>query len=276
MNLSGQDYAFVQRLVLERTAIVIGDDQHYLVRSRLEAVARKVGVASLRALVQRLRSEPSGSLHTLVVEAMTTNETSFFRDGHPFDALQKQVLPELFARRTPGKPIAIWSAACATGQEAYSIAMLVAEHFPQALGEVKILASDLSSVALAKAKAGRYSSLEIGRGLPARMLAQYFRRDGALFEVQPELRGMIEWEQRNLARSWSLQARFDVVFLRNVLIYFKPETAAAVLGAVRKVLASDGYLFLGSAEKIPPALPGFTAIPIDRTLAYRPVKLERG
>jgi chemotaxis protein methyltransferase CheR len=271
VTLSTRDYAFVRKLVLERASISLADDQAYLVRSRLESVARDAGLPDLGALVQRLRREPQGSLHTQVVEAMTTNETSFFRDGHPFETLRTLVLPELIARKAYEKKLAIWSAACATGQEPYSIALLIKEHFPElATWDVRIVGTDISSAALTKAQQGRYSALEVGRGLPASMLAQYFARAGAGFEVRPEIRMMIQWQSINLAGRWPLFPLFDVVFLRNVLIYFPGEVGTRVLKKTRSTLSRNGYLFVGSTENLLGKDVDLTPVTSGKTTLYRP------
>jgi chemotaxis protein methyltransferase CheR len=273
MKLSAQDYAFVRRLVLDRAAIAIGSDQEYLVRSRLEAVAREAGMQDLSALVQRLRKCSTSALHTRVVEAMTTNETSFFRDRHPFEALRTTVLPELIAKKSKEKTLLIWSAACSTGQEPHSLAVLLTEHFPELHAwQLRIVGSDISGAALEKARAGRYSALEIGRGLPARMLTHYFDRVGPQFEVQSRLRSMIEWRQLNLAGRWPRLPTFDIVFLRNVLIYFPAQTSASVLRSVHGTLSPDGYLVLGSAEKVLGMSVGFEPVSIGKTTIYRPLR----
>ncbi|HKU43561.1 MAG TPA: protein-glutamate O-methyltransferase CheR [Polyangiales bacterium] len=265
-----EDYAYVQQLVLKHAAIMLSSGQEYLVRSRLEPIARQIGLADLTALVERLRKEPYGALHATVVEAMTTNETSFFRDVHPYETLRKHVLPELIARRRIERSLHIWSAACSTGQEPYSLAMLIKDTPELAGWSVRITASDLSRGAMTKAQSGSYTSLELGRGLPARMLAQYFDRDGALFRVKPELRAMIDWRPLNLAEPLPALPIFDVVFLRNVLIYFSPATCASILKNVHGTMSRKGYLLLGTTENMLGLSVGFESSMIGRTMLYRP------
>jgi chemotaxis protein methyltransferase CheR len=276
VTLSAVDYEYVQRLLLERAAIRINVEQEYLVRSRLEPVARRVGLPDLTALVEQLRREPYGALHCEVVEAMTTNETSFFRDIHPFETLKTVVLPEIIARKGPDRTLRIWSAACAAGQEPYSLAMLLVD-MPQLAGfRIQIVASDLSRAVLAKAQKGSYNTLEVGRGLPARMLAQHFERSGTAFQIRSGLRSMIEWKQMNLAGAWPPMPIFDIVFMRNVLIYFSPSTNEAVLKNVRTSLHSQGYLFLGTTENMLGLSVGFETVTKGKTMFYRPTKPRSG
>lgn len=265
-----EDYAFVQQLVLKHASILLSAGQEYLVKSRLEPVAKQAGLQDLRALVQRLRREPYGALHATVVEAMTTNETSWFRDVHPYETLKKHILPELIERRRVDRTLNIWSAACATGQEPYSLAMLVRET-PELSGwHVRILATDLSRAAITRAREGVYSSLELSRGLPARLLAQYFERDGSIHRARNSLRSMIEWRPMNLAASFPVMPMFDVVFLRNVLIYFSPATCAAILKNVQTTMSRKGYLVLGATENMLGLSVGFESTLLGRTMVYRP------
>jgi chemotaxis protein methyltransferase CheR len=274
--LSSRDYEYVQQLLLTHSAIRISTEQEYLVRSRLEPVAKKAGLADLPALVERLRAQPYGALHTQVIEAMTTNETSFFRDLHPFETLKHIVLPEILARKAADKSLRIWSGACSTGQEPYSLAMLLAETPKLAGWRTQIIATDLSRATLSKAQEGTYSALEVGRGLPARMLAQHFDRVGTAFQVRAPLRAMIEWKQLNLAGRWPAMPFFDIVFLRNVLIYFPLTTNEAVLKNVRSALHPQGYLFLGTTENMLGINVGFEALSKGKTTLYRPSGPKKG
>ncbi len=242
--LSGADFEFVRRMVREDSAISLDDGKDYLVQARLAPVAAREGLASVSDLVGRLRTGRPG-LRDDVVEAMTTNETSFFRDVAPFDALRDHILPTLAA--TERRPLALWSAAAATGQEAYSLAMLVRERLPTAV-DPTILATDLSRDVLERARAGRYNQLEVNRGLPARMLVKYFERDGTAWQLKEAIRRLVTFRQLNLARPWPLLPAMDVVLLRNVLIYFDVPAKRTVLAQVARVLRPGGYLFLGSAE----------------------------
>lgn len=249
-SVSEPDYTYIRELVRQRSAIVLEPSKAYLIESRLTPLARSEGMNSLQQLVSRLRGDPSGALQRKVVEAMTTNETSFFRDRHPFDALREHLLPELKRTRTATRCLNLWSAACSTGQEPYSIAILLREHFPE-LAEswrVRILATDLANRVLERAQAGVFSQLEINRGLPAALCVKYFRREGIEWRVHPKLRDLIEFREMNLVEPWPALPRMDVIFLRNVLIYFDTEAKKSILRRVRQALQPDGYLFLGAAE----------------------------
>lgn len=271
MTLSAPDFALIQKIVLDRAAISLASDQEYLVRSRLEPLARERGLGDLDALVAELRREPTGVLCSAVVDAMTTNETSFFRDVHPYEALSKTILPDLIERRRHVRALTVWSAACATGQEPYSLAMLLS-NVPELAGwRVRIIASDVSKRVLLKGQEGVYSALEVGRGVPARMLATCFDRVGTAFRVKSQLRAMIEWKQMNLAAPWATLPMLDVVFMRNVLIYFPKEAVAAVLKKTATTLHRDGYLVLGTTENMLGVSAGFESSTIGRTMVYRPL-----
>ncbi|MGC3968842.1 MAG: protein-glutamate O-methyltransferase CheR [Pirellulales bacterium] len=241
--------SYVCTLVRWRSAIELDAAKTYLIEARLSVVAKKAGLASTTELVRSLQAKHDTELQRQVVEAMTTNETSFFRDIHPFDALRKTILPQLTTARADRKALNIWSAACSTGQEAYSVAMLIRENFPHiASWNVQIIGTDLSDEVLNKVQRARFSQIEMNRGLPATLLTKYFLRQGMEWELVPELRGMAQFRKLNLIESWPTMPRMDVVFLRNVLIYFSPETKRLILEKVRKVMAPDGVLFLGAAE----------------------------
>jgi chemotaxis protein methyltransferase CheR len=269
VTLSILDYTYVQKLLLERAAIQISSAQEYLVRSRLEPLAKQAGLADLPALVEQLRREPYGPLHSQVVEAMTTNETSFFRDVHPFETLKNVVIPEITARKGD-RTLRVWSGACSTGQEPYSLSMLLADSPHLAGWRIQIIATDLSRATLSKAQQGCYSALEVGRGLPARMLATHFDRAGTSFQVKAPLRALIEWRQLNLAAKWGVMPMFDIVFMRNVLIYFPLPTVEAVLKNVRASMHPFGYLFLGTTENMLGMSTGLESTTYGRTTVYRP------
>jgi chemotaxis protein methyltransferase CheR len=267
--LSGPDLEYVTQLLLRTAAIRIDATQEYLVRSRLEPLAKQAGLPDLSALVEQLRQRPFGDLHTRVVEAMTTNETSFFRDHHPFDTLKTLIIPELVQRKAD-RTLRIWSAACSTGQEPYSLAMLLADTLQLNGWRIQIVASDLARSPLEKAQTGVYTALDVGRGLPARALARHFDRVGTSFQVKPHLRGMIEWRQMNLGAPWPPLPVFDVIFMRNVLIYFEPSSVLQVLKRARGNLQSHGALFLGNTENMLGLDAGFESKMNGKTIYYRP------
>ena len=244
--LAKADYNYICDLVYKRSAIVLDSSKEYLVQSRLALVANQNGCASLAELVTRLRAQPSGRLSQVVIEAMTTNETSFFRDLHPFEALKKVVIPELLAKRPAEPRLTIWCAAASAGQEPYSIALLLREHFPQIpRGNVRIIATDLNTEVLEQARQGIYSQIEVNRGLPITMLMQHFEKSGVNWQLREEIRQMVEFRECNLIQPWPLIPPVDILFLRNVLIYFDQETKKAILAKVRRTLRPGAALFLG-------------------------------
>lgn len=270
-NFDTPTFQYVRELVQRRSAIALEPGKDYLVESRLLPLARAQGLESVPQLVQRLKSQPEGPLHAQVVEAMTTNETSFFRDVHPFEVLRSVVLPELIAARAGRRTLRIWSAACSTGQELYSLAILLAEHFPQLESwEVELLGSDLAQGVLDKAAEGRYSQLEVNRGLPAALLVKYFDKEGLSWRVKESLRRRVRLARINLIEPWPPLPRMDVIFLRNVLIYFPPEVKRQILGRMRQRLAPDGALFLGGAETTLGLDDAWQRIPAGKTSFYRP------
>jgi chemotaxis protein methyltransferase CheR len=248
-ELTPADFDYVRTLVRDRAAIVLEEDKHYLIETRLQTLARADGLSSPREIMERMRRDQMSTWHTKVVEAMTTNETSFFRDLKPFEALRKMVFPALIAQRRAERRLAVWCAACSTGQEPYSIAMILRDPAVVPAEWTKQLhATDLAASVLERAKQGRYNQFEVNRGLPAALLVKYFQKQGVEWQVKDELRSMIEFKQLNLIESWPHMPNMDVVFLRNVLIYFDVETKRRILARVRNVLRPDGYLFLGGAE----------------------------
>lgn len=248
--LCPNDFQFLTSLVQSKSAIVVEAGKGYLIESRLLPLLNELGLESLSDLVAQLRKPSARETTQRVVEAMTTNETSFFRDIHPFQTLQSHILPELIKSRAKDRSISIWSNACSSGQEVYSIAMLIRQHFPELnTWKIRLVASDLSSKILNKAKEGLFNQTEVNRGLPMPMLLKYFNREGANWRLTDEIRNMVEFREVNLIEAWPATiSKMDIVFLRNVLIYFSPETKAEVICKVRKALRDDGHLFLGGAE----------------------------
>lgn len=249
MSVTADQFQFVRGLVERRSAIVLEPGKEYLVESRLGPVAKSAGMTDIGALVEALRRNPPRALEDRVIEAMTTNETSFFRDLHPFEQLKKRVLPELVKRKAAVRQLRIWSAACSTGQEALSVVMTIREHFPElASWSISVLCTDLSTEVLERARNGLYRQLEINRGLPAPLLLKYFQRDGADWRAKRELTSLLEFRQLNLIEPWPVLPSFDVIFIRNVLIYFDLPVKRRILANMRGALAPGGFLFLGGAE----------------------------
>lgn len=262
---------YVRTLAREKAAIVIDAKKDYLIESRLEPVARREGFASTQEFIRSIReNQTPGRLQDAVIDALTTNETLFFRDHHPFDALRQTILPELIAGRSRQRKLRIWSAACSTGQEPYSIAMLAADRFPELDGwDLRIIATDLSDTVLEKARSGVFSKFEINRGLPAPMLVKFFEQSGQSWVIRETVRRKIEFRKLNLAEDWLALPSFDLVFLRNVMIYFDLKTKKQILSRLRGLLAPDGYLALGSSETPLTITPDLKPIPVGRTVFYR-------
>jgi chemotaxis protein methyltransferase CheR len=269
--MTSTDLQFLFDYVYKRSAIVLTQDKAYLVETRLGPVARSQGLRSVEELVAALRARPAASLETMVVEAMTTNETTFFRDHHPFEALTRDILPALIKRRAAGRSLVFWSAACSTGQEAYSIAMLLKERFPELDGwNVRIVGLDLAQGVLARAREGVYHQVEVNRGLPAALLVKYFDRIGTDWQIRKAVRDRVEFRHMNLVEPWPGLPQPDVLFLRNVLIYFDVATKKAVLGRAHATLAPDGYLLLGGAETTLNVDDRFERVTLERCVVYRP------
>ncbi|MGH9447614.1 MAG: CheR family methyltransferase [Terriglobia bacterium] len=250
MALSAAEFEYVRTLLREHSALSMDEDKQYLVESRLEPLAQEEGFPSLQSLILRLKSEPStSSLHRKVVDAMTTNETSFFRDVRPFRLLEQLALPQLVTRRASERSLNIWCAASSSGQEPYSVAMLLRESFPTLVSwRIRLIASDISDAMLCRCRIGRYSQLEVDRGLPAAMRVKYFRKVGTEWEIDEEVRRMVEFHRINLIDSWPGLPSLDLIMMRNVLIYFEVERKKEILEKARSLLRADGYLLLGGAE----------------------------
>ena len=257
-------------LVRMRSGLMIGPDKAYLLETRLAPLLRREGLANLAALAHQIRTFATGAraanLAQDVVEAMTTNETLFFRDGKPFTHFGQEVLPKLHAARPAGTPLRIWSAAASSGQEAYSAAIVAHENRHALSGRaVRILGTDIAREPLARAKEGVYSQFEVQRGLPVQMLVKHFRKEEAGWRINPELQATVTFKQWNLLGDLSPLGSFDVVFCRNVLIYFDPPTKTRVLDAIADLLAPDGLLYLGGTETT-----------VGLTNRFLPLATERG
>ena len=266
-------FGFLRQLVHGSTGIVLEGNKEYLFESRLSRILKEEGLPSFDALVTRLKGLPtSATLRQRVVEAMTTNETLFFRDAQPFEAMRKHILPGLAESRRPERSLAMWSAAASTGQELYSLAMLVRDLGTRFDGwNVRLVGTDISSDVLARARAGRYSQIEVNRGLPAPMLIKHFKQQGAEWQIKDELRRMCEFRPLNLIEPWPAMPRFDVVMLRNVLIYFDVPTKRQILARIADVLRPGGVLFLGSVETTLNLSSRFAETYLDKVLCYRAI-----
>ena len=270
MAIATTELKFISDLVRERSAIVLEPEKEYLVQARLEPVAKEHGFSCLDELVEKLRTMPYGSLHKQVIEAMTTNETSFFRDVAPFEALKEIILPDMIKKRETSKSLNLWCGASSSGQEPYTIAFVIREKFSE-LGSwsLKLTATDISTEMLARCQEGKYSQLEVNRGLPAQFLVKYFTKKGLGWQVNDDLRKMIEFKEMNLVGPWLPFPKLDIVFLRNVLIYFDVETKKKILKKIRENLRPDGYLFLGGSETTLNLDDAYERVSVSGTSCYR-------
>ena len=239
---------YIREVVFGRAAIVLDEHKDYLLDARLIPLARREGLEGMDALVDAMRKPDGTVLQKKVVEAMTTNETSFFRDLHPFDALRTKILPELAVSRAASRTLRIWCAAASTGQEPYTLAMCVRDLPVFDNWTVQIIATDINTEVLDRARAGVFKQLEVNRGLPVAMLVKHFDRVNADWQVKPHLKQMVQFQELNLLHRWPLFAQQDIVFMRNVLIYFDLPTKRGILQRIREHLRGDGYLALGGAE----------------------------
>jgi chemotaxis protein methyltransferase CheR len=256
MAIATTDFEYICGLIRTKSGIVLETGKEYLVEARLTALIRQQKIDSLATLVAKLRSNPNDPLHRLAVEAMTTNETSFFRDHHPFEALKSTVIPALMAKRAGTKSLSIWCGASSTGQEPYTIAMT-------------FIATDLSAEMVARSRAGKYNQIEVNRGLPAPLMVKYFERNGLEWQIKEPLRKMVDFREMNLTTSWPLLPQMDIIFMRNVLIYFDTETKKTILARTRQVLKPDGYLFLGCAETTLCLDDAYERMQIEKSGCYR-------
>jgi chemotaxis protein methyltransferase CheR len=259
------DYDYLRKLLKDHSGLDLSSDKQYLLESRLLPLARKVGLSGIGELVQKLRGGSTACI-TQVVEAMTTNETFFFRDKVPFDHFREAIMPEVLKSRANRKSVRIWCAAGSTGQEPYSLAMCLKEMGAALSGwRVEILATDLSQEVLEKSKAGLYSQFEVQRGLPIQLLVKYFKQTGELWQINADLRAMVQHRQLNLLHDFGSLGMFDVIFCRNVLIYFDQDTKINIFNRLAKVIEPDGFLVLGAAETV-----------VGLTEAFRPFTDRRG
>ncbi len=262
--LDTNSFAFICQLLEDQAGIAIEADQDKFVACRLLPVAQKHGFDSLESMMTQLRNRGDRRLIQEVIESLVTHETSFFRDAHYFDELTERILPHLIACRGPERRLSIWCAACSTGQEAYSVAMILRERFAQQLNDwhIELLATDLSEISLQQARSGRYTDVEVRRGLTPARLTQHFRQDGDGWQIDDRLKRMVRFQQLNLTMTWPPFSTIDLILLRNVLIYMSPATREKILTRMQRVLHPEGRMILGSSES--------SSIPDPRFAAVRP------
>jgi chemotaxis protein methyltransferase CheR len=270
VTISAEEFDYIRTIVREQAAIVLETGKEYLVEARITALASREGLGSVHEVVTSLKKNSDPALRKKVVDAMTTNETLFFRDVEPFEALKRLVIPELVTSRAAVRKLNFWCGASSTGQEPYSVAMTIREHFPQlATWDLNYLATDLSADVVARARTGRFSQIEVNRGLPVTYLVKYFQKRGLEWEISETIRRIVTFKEMNLIKSWPVMPLQDIVMLRNVLIYFDVETKKTILGRIRNILRPDGYLFLGGAETTMNLDERFERVPFDRAGCYR-------
>jgi chemotaxis protein methyltransferase CheR len=265
-------YQSVREIVLKDAGIVLDAGKEYLVDARLTPLVRSEGLDSIDALVKAIRSGRAPHLRREIVDAMTTNETTFFRDVGPFEMLRTTLLPRLIQARRDVRRLKFWYAASSTGQEPYSVAVLIDDAFPElASWDIQHLATDISRKSLERASAGKYSQLEVNRGLPARLLVKYFEKRGLGYHLHDRIRRRVTFREMNLNGIWPWLPTFDVIFLRNVMIYFDVPSRRRILSQVHSVLRSDGLLFLGGAETTINVHERFTRVPVANAGCYQPL-----
>lgn len=263
--MTPQEFQFLQKMLKERSGLVLADEKRGPVSTRLMPLVKKLNMANLRELIEALKKPTNEPLRRQVTEAMTVNESFFFRDKTPFQNFEEEMIPHLRKTRT-NKRVRIWSAAASTGQEAYSLAITTKEQPDKMAGwQIEIFGTDISTEVLEKAKSGLYSQFEVQRGVPAALLVKYFKQTGTMWQVDSALKAMVKFQQFNLLNDFRPLGTFDVVFCRNVLIYFDVETKKDILERISKQMTPDAYLILGGAETI-----------VGVTSLYKPVPGRRG
>lgn len=272
--MTPSEFDYLTGLVKTRSGIVLSKDKMYLIESRLLPVARKINKESLSALVAEMRRPGQDKLIEDVIEAMTTNESFFFRDKTPFEHFEKVMLPALKQSRASARKLRIWCAAASTGQEPYSLAMLLKEKAAELAGwRFEIIGTDISKEVLDRAKSGLYTQFEVQRGLPVQLMLKYFKQTGDMWQVDPALRSMVQYKPFNLLDSYTSMGQFDIIFCRNVLIYFDQATKSDIMGRLSKQVSKDGYLVLGAAETVVGLTDSFKSLPEHRGL-YVPTGVE--
>jgi chemotaxis protein methyltransferase CheR len=268
--IDAPDFDYIAKLVKEEAGITLDKGKEYLVHSRVEPVAKSLGFIDIRAFVLHLRQTTDSGKRRQVVESLTTHETSFFRDQEPFEVIRLKVLPELIEKQRASKELTIWCGAASSGQESYSLCMLIREYFPElASWRIRFQATDVSSNILAKARAGIFNQIEVNRGLPIKFLAKYFEKKGQDWAIKPAIRDMVTFSELNLLKPFNGIFQADLVMLRNVLIYFDIDTKREILGRVHNVLKPHGCLFLGTAETTLNLSDNFERVAFEKTSCYK-------
>jgi len=270
MAIDATDFLYLCALVKKGSGIILEQGKEYLFDARLSPLLRQEKISSIGDLVLQLRMDAKSRLHQKIVDVMTTNETFFFRDMSLFEGFTNSIVPELIEKRKAERKLNIWCGASSSGQEPYSVAMLLREQFP-VLKEwtINFIATDLSGEILDRAREGRYSHFEVNRGLPVKYLLKYFQKSDLNWQVKDDIRKMIEFRKMNLIEPWPVFPKMDVVFMRNVLIYFNTDMKKSILANIRRVLSADGYLYLGGAETTFNLDDAYVRSPLEKTFCYK-------
>jgi chemotaxis protein methyltransferase CheR len=258
------DFSFIAGFLREKSGLIITPEKTYLIESRLAPLAREAGLPDVTAVIEAVRRDQNSNLSRAVVYAMTTNETMFFRDGHPFDTLRKAIIPKLMERRAIKKVMRIWSAACSSGQEPYTLAMMLKENFPIDGWYINIVGTDINPAMLDRATEGYYSGFEVQRGMPIQYLMKYFDQHDDRWRIKTEVREMVEFRRLDLLGDLSALGVFDIVLCRNVLIYFDQPSKSKVMNAIAAQLAADGIFMLGGSESVFGLCDKYTDVPTLR------------
>lgn len=270
--MNASDYEYLSSFLLGSSGLSLGTGKEYLIESRLIPLAQSLGFDGISKLVAELRKGTDDRVKSAVTEAMTTNETSFFRDKNPFDELRNSLLPALIPARQNAKTLRIWCAAASTGQEPYTLAMVLNDSFPELSSwRVEIVATDIDTTALKRSEEGIYTQFEVQRGLPVKLLMEHFEQNEKGWRIKDKLRERIQWKQLNLLNDFSRLGAFDIIFCRNVLIYFQNDTKKDILDRLAKRLQPDGYLYLGAAETVLGISEEFGRFKECKSAVYRPV-----
>ena len=270
MNLTFAQYDFARKIVRQQCGIVLDDNKQFLLETRIIPVARDHGFNSVSDLISEMQKRRRLDLEADITEALTNNETYFYRDVHPFDALKNEVIPELMKARAAERRLNIWCGASSTGQEPYSISMLLVDEFPQLLTwKIDFIATDYSEDALQRAREGAYNQLEINRGLPAQKLTKHFTQEGVVWRIKERIRKMVQYKHLNLLKPWPGMPKLDLIFVRNVLIYFDVPTKQGILAKIRERMQPDGFLFLGAPESTMGVDNAFQRRAVGRTSCYQ-------
>lgn len=275
MSVQSEDFDYIRTLLKAYSGVSLEDDKKYLVEVRLSPLYGEMKVESIAEIVEVLRRDNNSAIRERVLNSLLTNETYFFRDIHPFEMLRAELLPELFAARAAKKRLRIWSGACSTGQEPYSIAMIVNDLLARFPGfRVEIIATDIAEENLERAKAGQYSQAEVNRGLPAQMLVRHFTKKEAVWEINESIRDMVTFCKLNLFEAWVGIESADVILLRNVLIYFDQDAKKKILARIRRHVVEDGAVILGSSETVLGLSEEFHIVHTGKASLYRPKAAE--